>query len=206
MSNIQTVRAGLRSWLSSKVRIDSWDLDKPADLFSEYSTEDNLLTANTAIEHPVEDLQYFRENFNSVKGRGKFPYQIVFRYGEDLTYHELPLSDLEGLVQYIQGQVLRNPPCANGAIISITPEDVKATVNAIREGNNQGDWFVYCNFSFEVVFKLTAFDLPDEFKPLDPDTPINPDFNLDINTYRAKVNFDSSNPDDSTLDSSLKIK
>lgn len=203
-SNIQAVRQGLRSWLSSKVRIDSWDLDKPADSYSKYSTEDNFLAANTAIEYPVEDLQYFRENINSVKGSGKFLYQIVFRYGGDLTYHQLPLYELEALVQFIQGQILLNPPCADGSIVKIDPEELKAPVNPTREEGIQGDWFIYCNLSFQVIFKLTAFDLPDEFKP-NPDTPINPDFNLAINTYRAKANFDHSKPADSTLDSSFTI-
>lgn len=195
-SNIQQVRTGLKNWLSSKVRIDQWDLDKPADV--------HTLTPNTAIAYPVEDLQYFREGLNSIKGRGKFPYQIVFRYSGILPYHELPLSKLEGLIQYIQGQALINPPCANSSIVSLEVDDVGTPVNVMREGNDQSDWLIYCNFAFQIVFKLNAFDIDDEFKP-NPDTPINPDFNLELNIYRAKVNFDSSNPDDSTLDSSLTI-
>jgi hypothetical protein len=204
-SNIKEVRIQVKAWLQTQIRIDSWDADPPRELYSIHSTELNLLPANTGIEYPVENLLYFRTGSNSIKGSGTFPYSIVFRYSGELTLDELPLSELESLVQYIQGKaLLENPGCS---ISSVQFEAKNNPLVISREEGDQGDWLAYCNFSFSFEFNVTSLELNPDFEPPvpNPDAPplVVSDLALKIN--KAKINFNINSPSDYELDREIHL-
>lgn len=202
--NIQTTRQTLKSWLEGLIRVDAWDADPPDKLYSDASTEGNILPANTAIEYPVKDLTYSRESIKTLTGSGLFPFSIVYRYSEQLTLAQLPLDRLEGLVQYIQGNALLELQGC-GSIKSVAPDQEEFPVQVERDGTDQADWLVYCNITLLVSFALTDFDLSPEFAGSNT-PPAAPNFNqLNLSIYRSVVGFDPDTPADSTLDSEITL-
>jgi hypothetical protein len=202
-SNIKEVRTQVKAWLQKQIRIDKWDADPPSELYSIHSTENNLLPANTAIEYPVENLLYFPTSFNSIKGKGTFPYSVVFRYLGGLTLDELPLTELESLVQYIQAKaLLENPGC------SISNVEFESNPNPLiisREEGDQSDWLIYCNFSFSFEFNVTLLELSPDFEPPNPDNSETVVEEIGIKINKAKPQFDIANSSDYKLDREIHI-
>ncbi|MEA5447591.1 hypothetical protein VB780_03355 [Leptolyngbya sp. CCNP1308] len=188
--------------MSSLIRIDKYDADPPAELYSVASTSEAFYPANTAIEFPCKDLIFERSEVTGITGSGSFSYSIVYRYPGDLTLNELPLVQLEGLVQYIQAQALLSLSGCGG-IRRAVPATNEFPVQVERDGTDQGDWLVYANLVFSIEFILTDFGLDPAFGPT-PEPP--PELNeLTIGVYRAKTGFDVDEPDDSTLDATLTV-
>ncbi|MBW4421194.1 MAG: hypothetical protein KME13_18495 [Myxacorys californica WJT36-NPBG1] len=201
-SNIQSVKELLKSWIQTKVRIDSFDLDVPEELYSNASTENLSKPANTGTVFPVENLSYSRTQFNSLEGTGTFPFSIIFRYPREFSYHQLPISKLESLVEYIQGSALVEGICSD-SISSVEPESTKNSVGVKRDGTDQDDWLVNCTFLLTVQFKVTLLELAPEYEPNDPDTtPVDSPINLGIKVYKSPSPVDPSN---STLDTELNF-
>ncbi|MBE9110304.1 hypothetical protein IQ273_12865 [Nodosilinea sp. LEGE 07298] len=189
--------------MAGLVRIDKFDADPPAELYSTASTTEALYPANTVIEYPVKDLFFERSEITGITGSGSFSYSIVYRYPGDLTLNELPLLKLEGLVQYLQAQALLSLSGCGGIRRAVPGTSNEFPVQIERDGTDQGDWLVYANLVFNVEFVLTEFGLDPAFGPT-PELP--PDLNeLTIGVYRAKTDFDVGEPNDSTLDATLTV-
>lgn len=200
--NISSLRESLRDWFSTLARIDSFQLDVPADLYSEVSTQTKLLPANTLREYPAENLSYQRTGINTVVGSGTFPYSLIFRYAGEISYHQLPLSELESLVEYIQVSAILNPPSC--AIRSIEADALEATVNPQRDGTNQEDWIVYCNFSLTITFNLSELSLPPDFGT-PPEEPIPGDIPTELRTYKSKDTGSIDAPGNDRLDATYQF-
>ncbi|MBD2060506.1 hypothetical protein H6F88_31690 [Oculatella sp. FACHB-28] len=182
MSNIKSLRTDLRNWLSSLIRIDKVDLDSPVGLYSDVAGAGNrLLAANTLIEFPVENLSYSKENNRAVVGSGVFRYSLTYRYAEELSLHDLPISELESLVESIQALALINSP--SRSIRNLTIEAVEYPVNPRRDGEEADDWLVSCNFSFNITFTVTELCLSEDFFN-NPDIPSG----FTLNSLTLKVN------------------
>lgn len=206
MSNIKTLRQDLRSWLSNLIRIDKVDLDPPTDLYSDVAGIGNrLLPANTLIEFPVEDLSYDKENNRAVVGRGTFRYSLIYRYAGELALHDLPISDLEGLVEAIQALALINGP--SSSIRTIITESVEYPVNPRREEDESGDWLVSCNFSFNIIFKVTELDLSDDFFVSPDDVSNNgPINNITVRVNKSRIPVTPDTPETFIQDSEVVIQ
>lgn len=204
MSNIKTLRTDLRNWLSSLIRIDKVDLDEPSYLYSDVAGAGNkVLPANSLMELPVENLSYEKEGVRAVAGSGLFRYVLVYRYPEELAVHDLPISDLEGLVESIQALALINS--LSSSIRTITTESVEYPVNPRRAVDDSDDWLVYCSFSFNITFKVTELALSDDFFN-NPDLPTSDPItglNVRINKSRIPV---TTEPGSFTEDSNLTIQ
>ena len=174
--NISTVRTNLTNWLSTLVRIDSFSLDIPRDLSSPLSSNLLKLPGNTLRQYPAEKIHYKKIGINSVEGSAIFPFSIIYRYPGYLQYKELPISQLESLLEYIQGQALMGDlECGfkkvevNSTDASVNPQRlgglIREPVNPKPESvdQNENDWIVYINFSFTITYALTTFVLPPEF-------------------------------------------
>ena len=174
--NISTVRTNLTNWLSNLVRIDSFSLDIPRDLSSPLSTNLLNLPGNTLRQYPAEKIHYKKIGINSVEGSAIFPFSIIYRYPGYLQYKELPISQLESLLEYIQGNALMGDLECGFKKVEVDSTD--ASVNPQRLGGlirepvnpkpesidqNENDWVIYINFSFTITYALTTFVLPPEF-------------------------------------------
>lgn len=200
--NIQTVRQSLKDWLSALVRIDSFDADPPASLYTPHQGPPlpglpPLVPANTCIFYPVKNLTYSQSDAFGVTGEGEFTFSIVYRYPGDLTLNELPISNIESVVQYVQANALLNLSGCGG-VRRAYQRAYEFPVQVERESNDQGDWLIYANIRLVIEFALTSFEIDPIFAnpPEEPPTAEN----LTANIYRAKVKFDVSSPSDYTLD------
>lgn len=205
MSDISTVRASLKAFLNKYVRIDSWDLDSPTDLYSPASTTELTLPPSTAIALPVKDLQYERTGTSQIQGSGVFTYQITYRYPGELSFYELPTERCELLQQYLAAQsLLQLGGC--GGIHQVQPDTEEYPVAVSRDEGEQDDWYIRVTLVLLVRFSVTELLLPPEFRPLDslPDdlTDLN-EINLKI--YRSVPRFNADDTNDSTLDADITL-
>jgi len=174
--NISTVRTNLTNWLSNLVRIDSFSLDIPRDLSSPLSTNLLNLPGNTLRQYPAEKIHYKKIGINSVEGSAIFPFSIIYRYPGYLQYKELPIYQLESLLEYIQCNALMGDLGCDFKKVEIDSTD--ASVNPQRLGGlirepvnpkpesvdqNENDWVVYINFSLTITYAMNTFVLPVEF-------------------------------------------
>jgi len=174
--NIITVRTNLTNWLSTLVRIDSFSLDIPRDLSSPLSSNILNLPGNTLRQYPAEKIHYKKIGINSLEGSAIFPFSLIYRYPGYLEYKNLPITQLESLLEYIQGQALIGDLGCDVKKIEVDSTD--ASVNPQRLGGlirepvnpkpesidqNENDWIVYINFAFTITYSLNTFVLPVEF-------------------------------------------
>ena len=174
--NISTVRTNLTNWLSNLVRIDSFSLDIPRDLSSPLSTNLLNLPGNTLRQYPAEKIHYKKIGINSVEGSAIFPFSIIYRYPGYLQYKELPIYQLESLLEYIQCNALMGDLGCDFKKVEVDSTD--ASVNPQRLGGlirepvnpkpesvdqNENDWVVYINFSLTITYAMNTFVLPVEF-------------------------------------------
>ena len=174
--NISTVRTNLTNWLSNLVRIDSFSLDIPRDLSSPLSSNLLNLPGNTLRQYPAEKIHYKKIGINSVEGSAIFPFSIIYRYPGYLQYKELPIYQLESLLEYIQCNALMGDLGCDFKKVEIDSTD--ASVNPQRLGGlirepvnpkpesvdqNENDWVVYINFSLTITYAMNTFVLPPEF-------------------------------------------
>jgi len=174
--NIITVRTNLTNWLSTLVRIDSFSLDIPRDLSAPLSTNLLNLPGNTLRQYPAEKIHYKKIGINSVEGSAIFPFSLIYRYPGYVEFKNLPITQLESLLEYIQGNALMGDLECGFKKVEVDVTD--ASVNPQRLGGlvrepvnpkpesvdqNENDWVVYINFSFTITYALTTFVLPIEF-------------------------------------------
>jgi len=174
--NIITVRTNLTNWLSTLVRIDSFSLDIPRDLSSPLSTNLLNLPGNTLRQYPAEKIHYKKIGINSLDGSAVFPFSLIYRYPGYLQYKELPITQLESLLEYIQCNALMGDLECGFKKVEVDSTD--ASVNPQRLGglirepvnpkpesldSNENDWVVYINFSLTITYAMNTFLLPPEF-------------------------------------------
>lgn len=203
--NIQGIRERISEFLSVRVRIDRWGLDYPSELYTQILS--NTLPACSAKALPVQNVFHVQEGFNLIKTKARFPYVIAYRFTGQLSYHDLPLQALEGMLSYIQILSLLQKP--DPSITSFAPADLEDSVTVARTGesNTGGDWVVLLNFAFDVEFNTTTIPDLTDLQPPDyydfQDPPPVEEVNIRIN--RAKQQFKTSDPSTYILDSEIKI-
>ncbi|MBD2168059.1 hypothetical protein H6G04_27110 [Calothrix membranacea FACHB-236] len=203
--NIQDVRERISEFLSVRVRIDFWGLDYPDDLYTQILS--NTLPACSAIALPIQNVFHYKEGFNLVKTKARFPYRIAYRFPGQLSFHDLPFPALEGMLSYLQILSLLQIP--DPSITSFAPADLEdaVTVSRTEDLNAEGDWVVFINFAFDVEFNTTTIPDLTDLQPPDyydfQDPPAVEEVNVRIN--RAKQQFKTTNPSTYILDSEIKI-
>jgi hypothetical protein len=202
MSNANTVRTALAQWLASKVRIDRWDADPPACLFSPASTTAHL-PASTATALPFKGFEAVRSELSAMAGRADFPFVIQYRFAAQHQFDELPHGDMEATVEALQVLALMELPGRNGIrqISFENSEDFPVRVS--RLGDRQNDWVIVLELNFQVNFAITEVGLPDGLGPINPDE--GPPFELqriDLRVWRSEIG-EVANPDQSTIDSEI---
>jgi len=187
--NIQTVRAELKEWLSGLIRIDVFDIDEPRQLYTttiDGQGNERQVPANCAVSYPVKDLAYERHGTGSVTGSGLFIYTIVYKYKRDLNLNELPVSELEGLVQYLHVQaILTLGGCGAIRSLEIEPDEFPIQISRSEASAGQEDWLVHVHLQLRIDFALTDFDISPDFAIAGPEF-ADADTDLNIQVFRSK--------------------
>ena len=181
MSNTSTVRAQLRAWLTKNIRIDKFSLEPPRDLFSPGSK----FPANTCVEYPMID----RDARGEMAGSGlrltytaTFPFSIIYRYPEYLSKEDLELVKHESIDEYLTGGALSELQGCGGILETEIMSD-EYTVQISRDDRHQNDWLVIVNFTPRITYKVTEFNLSEEFGPVVDDTIVSPK-QITVGVYR----------------------
>lgn len=180
-TNTGTVRAQIRNWLESKIRVDAYSLDPPLDLFSPNSKS----PANAVVEFPMIDRDAVGElNGGSLRltYTATFPFSIIYRYPEYLSKSQLNLSGHESTVEYLTGMAfLELQGCGGIQEIEVLADEY--TVQIDRDKHHQNDWLVILNFTPRIKYRVTEFNLDSQFGP-DPDETIVEPSQITIGVYR----------------------
>lgn len=199
MANLSTAKQELLDFILKFIRVEKEDIDPPKLWLSDDGVTQKLNATLTQL--PTRNLT-FMEDKGTLVGSGNFRYQIKYRLPSTLTYQDLGIADFENVVQFLLGAPIVFIRGCSG-IKSLQPSQVDYPVVVEREERQQGDWLVYLNLEYLVLFQVTEFDINDQFLELDPDE-INPVSlnSLNIRTYRGAI---GDVKDDSIKDLDLLI-
>jgi hypothetical protein len=171
--SIRQIRAGIRAWLESQVRIDAWDLDVPANLPT--VIEGDRFPANSAVEAPVQDLT-LRNRGDWVEASGLFVYGIVYRFSGKAAKEQLPVAAVEALVNFLLEQAVYaygELDGCSGIIKRVEVPPIEAPVTLARVEGEDSDWLVIARLEFIITFRSRASADFDELQPtLPPDAAI----------------------------------
>lgn len=131
-------RPGLKSWLSSKVDIESYDLRQPTEYgkficfippLNAVSLGDTSTRIGTAIQQVY----------------------LTIRYRGDIRYVDLPLASIEGMLLSLQLLAIRDYT----SIAPVTTVNVLSVAEPIKVseyGDGLADWLVVTQLDLEIVF------------------------------------------------------
>lgn len=139
-------RSGLRSWLASKLLVDSWELRNP----TVYGTLNAFIPPLRMIEFPNNDdrIALAIQDF-----------YITSRYRGDAAYDTLPLGILEQLHANIQYR-LSLEYGSIAPLVSLEVSKVENPVQVMEYGDGLADWLVTLEFSFGITWVFTPTPLP----------------------------------------------
>jgi|688.fasta_scaffold01920_45 hypothetical protein len=196
-SNISTVTAALKNFITANVYIGSEDLDPP----KHWQAETNRYACTLTVL-PAYELVYTKISTNIVTGLGKFRFQLKYRLPSQLPYNGLNVGAFERLAQFLQLSPMLNFGGGAEGIRSIQSTQIDYPIVIEREERQQNDWIIYVNVEYLIDFQVTEYDLPDEFALVDPDLDTSVEVrNIGINTYRSDI----GDFDDNVLDSNNSI-
>ena len=151
--NIQTWRSGLRSWLTAKMLVNTWDLRNPLV----YSTINGFIP-------PLQSLVYVNDSVGSVVALQDF--YLTSRYPATIKYADLPLGQLEQT--YVT--IARRLSLEYLSLAALTDFDmlpVPDSIQVIEYGDGLADWLVTLVFSCRLTWIVSPTLLPgDVITPL----------------------------------------
>lgn len=201
--NLDTARQAIRDFVSASVPIYRWDVDEPDVLY--YNRGGANITANSAIELPLQDFSTSKNGYNGVKASGRFPYRVTWIFRGDQPLSSLPFKSVEGVVANIHVLAHISSPHPEIQLFQPYPEPDPVTI--ARTEDESKNWLLSANFSFNCEFQVTSFaDVGDLTEPgfYDFPEPI-PLTGLGIRIYKAKIGFDSTDSSTFQLDRNLTI-
>lgn len=142
--NIGELRATLKTWLATKLRIDRWGLGLPD------SIQDSDRPTSIGLDKPALDI-----TFDS-KGWGKdrliledtiIPFQVIYRFDSSYQYNDLPRGEAETLLNQILFE-LQTPNCLSPDIELIDPS---GSVSIAEHKNS--DWLLIFELDIKVSFQ-----------------------------------------------------
>lgn len=151
--SIKQLRAGIRTWLIKTVRIDTWDLDVPRNVPTVIGGVRS--PANCAIEMPVKDFGVERSE-GYTKAKGRFVYALMYRFSSKASAHQLPMSQLENLMNYLSEFVVVNPRELWDDCFSIEINNVANPVGVGRVEGEDQDWLLITRLEMTIEFLSIA--------------------------------------------------
>lgn len=153
-------RSGLRSWLASKLLVDSWELRNP----TVYGTLNAFIP-------PLRSIEYLDDSSGLATAIQDF--YITSRYRGDTSYDSLPIGTREQLYTSIQYRLVAEY-ASIAPLVDLTSLKVENPVQVMEYGDGLADWLVTLEFSFGLTWVLEPTTLPgDVVLPVTPITSIN---------------------------------
>lgn len=201
--SVALVRKGLRAWISSRTRIDAWDLDVPSNVPTVLDTGAvrRRYPANCAMELPITNL-LLQKSANQVEGQALFTYLILFRFSGKAAKEQLPTGDVENLVNWLGQEAVYWPGEIWAGVRQLTAQADEPVVLARVEGEDS-DWLLIARLEFEIRFISQAV-APEVVQPpplADPGITLN---RVNINVNRSDIPVTPSVPETYTLDRQLQ--
>lgn len=169
--SMQAIRESLKTYIETKTRIDTWDIDEPSNrataIFDDAGNVEKYLPANCAFFDPIADVNYQKMQ-NGVTCLATFRYYINYRFPYELSLQELPIAQLEELQQYLITSLILSSGCLGTGIkdINVTREEYPLMVRRIQGEDN--DWLITLMLPFTVNFISKPGDsFPDISPPID---------------------------------------
>ena len=141
--NIGELRAILKKWLSSKLRIDIWGLGLPDSVQSDVPPSIGL--DKPALDILFEDSGYGKDRLIVIEST--IPFQIIYRFDASWKYDRLPRGEAETLLNQILFS-LQAPTCLNEDIELVVPSGSVS----IAEHKN-GDQLIIFELDIKVKFQ-----------------------------------------------------
>lgn len=203
--SIRELRDGLRDWLNQQVRIDAWDLDVPRNV--PRVIDGVKYPANTAVEMPVRDFSLIRQD-NYVQANGRFVYALLYRFSGKAAKHQLPISSVENLINYLSEYAVNNPRALEDTVIDVQVS-TSAPVTVARVEGEDRDWLVIGRLEMAIQWVSSAIDFSG-FGNLQPGSLTEPDEPLLINEirmglFRAQFPVNPNDPDTYVKDRDLAL-
>lgn len=150
-------RSGLKSWLSSKMLVDTWDLRNPIV----YGTINGFIP-------PLQSILF--DNGAAGEATALQDFYLTSRYSADTKYADLPIGSLEQTYTTICRRLsMEYVNLAPLLTFDILP--VQDNIQVIEYGDGLADWLVTLVFSCRISWVVEAVPLPGDIitpaKPID---------------------------------------
>ena len=206
--SIRELRNGIRTWLNQMVRIDAWDLDVPRNV--PRVIDGAKYPANTAVEMPVKDFSLIRQD-NYVQANGRFVYALLYRFSGKAAKHQLPMSAVENLVNFLSEYAVNNPRLLGDTVLDLQVNVANPVAIARVEGEDK-DWLIIGRLEMAIQWVSNAIDFDAEtgFGNLQPDSLTEPESPLTISEirmglFRAQFPVNPNDPDTFVKDQDLSL-
>ncbi|WP_144427537.1 hypothetical protein [Nostoc piscinale] len=168
-----------------------------------YARGASNIPANTAIELPVQEYVTQREGNNGVVASARFPYRVTWIFRGDLPIESLPLKAVEAVVANIQVLALIQRPSVE--FTQFLPFQEPDTVTLSNTEDEDRNWLLSANFSFEATFRVTTLaDAEDLTSPGFFDLGEEPQVDqITIKVNKAQQGFDTTNNNTYKLDNTI---
>lgn len=135
---LSTWRPSIKSWLSRKLRITSFDLKQPTDY-------ENII----CFLPPLSNITITEGSYDV--GTAVQEVYLTIRYLGDLKYVDLPLAEAEGLI--VSLQLLLATGFSNIADLKqLTLLDIEEPIKVSEYGDGMADWLMTLRVAMQIVF------------------------------------------------------
>lgn len=165
--SVKKLKAGIRAWLESIVRIDAWDLDTPKNVPT--VLQGKRYPANCAIDLPVKSLKLRQSNMGQLQGSGHFIYILLYRFSGKASKMQLPVGSVESLVNYLLERAVAYPQEIYEDIIKLEVQSIADPVSLARVEGEDQDWLIVARLELEIAFLSDAESDFTNLQPVGPD-------------------------------------
>jgi hypothetical protein len=150
MSTPDELRASLKAFLAQHLRLDAWGIDLPANV------ENPAKPPSVALDEPAkfDTDQGFLSETAPVRLPATFGFQILYRFGAEMRYNQLPRGILESKLVWLR-TLFRL--CANCDINEeIDPSSIRTSSSVAIARQQNKEWILVCkiSFSFDTLFEV----------------------------------------------------
>ncbi|MBD2364527.1 hypothetical protein H6G36_25695 [Anabaena minutissima FACHB-250] len=142
--NIGELRAILKAWLATKLRIDRWGLGLPD------SIQDSDRPTSIGLDKPALDINFDNKGWGQdrlILVETTIPFQVIYRFDSSYQYDLLPRGEAETLLNQMLFE-LQAPNCLHQDIELVEPS---GSVSIAEHKNS--DWLLIFELDIKVQFQ-----------------------------------------------------
>jgi hypothetical protein len=140
--NIDQLRQRFKDYIASRLRIDEWGVDLPAN------TSNDRYPPSIALDEPgrFEETGFFQGQGSPtpVIVTATFPFQILYRFVSSYRYDQLPRGEIEAKLLELRTFLRQSVLCEFDDIL---PEDFKTTSSVAVARQENKDWLLVCKLT-----------------------------------------------------------